>query len=124
METKGSGLHSNEPATRSYPEPYKSNQHSHTIITEVHFSITLPSTPAILQWSLSFTFATKLLPTPHYTILPSFITLNLLKIFNFLQPHYFLSPTLKYTIFSSFMLLRLSYTQTDNFFQPCALSLS
>jgi len=65
------------------------------LIIEIHFSIILPSTPVILKWSLSFIFATKLLPAPHYTILPSFITLSLLKIYNFLQPHYFLSLTLK-----------------------------
>jgi len=85
-------------------------------ITDVHFSIILPS--------LSFIFATKLLAAPHYTLLPNFTTLNLLKISIFLQPHYFLSLTSKYTIFSSFMFLPLSYTQTDNFYQPCALSLS
>jgi len=85
-------------------------------ITEVHFSIILPS--------LSFIFATKLLAAPHYTLLPSFIPLNLLKISNFLQSHYSLSLTLKYTVVSNFMFLPLSYTQTDNFYQPCALSLS
>ena len=81
-------------------------------ITEVHFSIILPSTPAILKWSLSFIFATKLFPAPHYTILPSFITRNLLKTSNFLQAHYFLSLTPKYAILSSFTFLPLSYTQT------------
>jgi hypothetical protein len=31
METKGSFLHPEEPATGPYPEPYESSPHSHTL---------------------------------------------------------------------------------------------
>lgn len=58
VESKGSLSHTQQPATRPYPETEDSNPHKLNFI-KLHHNIMLPSTPTSLKESLLFMFSDK-----------------------------------------------------------------
>ena len=68
MKTKGSSLHSQQPATCPYPEPNRSSPCPPTHFSNSHFNVTLPSMPGSSKWFLPSRLPTK---TPYAPLLSS-----------------------------------------------------
>jgi hypothetical protein len=122
MEPKISVLCSQKPVTGLYSDPVESNLYPHTVISEIHFNITLPSMPKVvsslqvfhIKYCLNFSS-----PQTCYTSQPSHLPLvkhplKLVKNINYEAPHY--------VIFS--ILLLLSLELCSQTFQSTVLSQS
>jgi hypothetical protein len=74
MESEGSSPYSQQLATCSYPEPEQSSPCPPSYFPEIHFNITLPSTPGSSKWSPSPRFPdqnlVRISSLPHTCYMP------------------------------------------------------
>jgi hypothetical protein len=57
MEPEVSFPRSQSSASELYPEPVEPTQHQHTYVTNIPFTVLLPSTPRSIKWYLPLRFS-------------------------------------------------------------------